>query len=227
MLLEGATATEVAKALGKGKRTIDRWRASKPFKEALSRVNEQVEQKVVSESSDRIANIKNLALDTIERCLSDPDESMRNKLNAARLAQNLTEPMPIELADPPENAWKLSEIKNFQIGQLEKIARAALRRGDENSLDLGLKILDRIAKISGIDEPLGRSIDNVIRAGYLIQTSQQLEGAEVEALVDRLALGCGYQLPQMSPEEGEELVERVQTLIEEYREEIKNESSDF
>lgn len=90
MLLEGATAAEVAKALGKGKRTIDRWRASQPFKDALSRVNAQVEQKVVSESSDRIANIKNLALDTIEQCLSDPEESMRNRLNAARLAQNLT-----------------------------------------------------------------------------------------------------------------------------------------
>ena len=88
MLLEGATATEVAKALGKGKRTIDRWRASKPFKEALSRVNEQVEQKVVSESSDRLSNLKSLALDTIEECLSDPDESMRNRLNAARLAGN-------------------------------------------------------------------------------------------------------------------------------------------
>ena len=86
MLLEGSTAESVAKALGKGKRTIDRWRASKPFKEALSRINEQIQDKAESLVADRLTKLKSLALDTIEECLSDPEESMRNRLNAARLA---------------------------------------------------------------------------------------------------------------------------------------------
>lgn len=88
MLLEGMTATEVAKALGKGKRTIDRWRASKPFKAALSRINEKIQDEAESQVADRLSSLKSLALDTIEECLGDREESTRNRLNAARLAGN-------------------------------------------------------------------------------------------------------------------------------------------
>ena len=145
MLMGGATVKEVARQLGKGERTIHRWRSKPAFKKALSQINQAVESQAISESVNQISKIKSLALDTIERCLCDPEESMRNRLNAVRLAQNLAEPMPILLGEPPENTWNSCQLRDFHVGELEKIARAALSRGDEASVKLGIELLDRIA----------------------------------------------------------------------------------
>ncbi len=86
LTIEGYRAFEIAQILDKGERTIERWRASAAFKSALAETKRSVQKKSVDCVADRLVTIQMLAIDAIEKILSDDEEPSRNKLNAARLA---------------------------------------------------------------------------------------------------------------------------------------------
>ena len=86
LTIEGRDAAEIARILGKGKRTIERWRATPAFKSALVETKRSVQKKSVDRVADRLVKVQMLALDAVEKILSNDGEASRNKLNAARLA---------------------------------------------------------------------------------------------------------------------------------------------
>lgn len=93
LLLSGKTEAETAKAIGKSRTTISRWKKLPEFQEALSRTKDEINEtrmQIASDIASRMERLATKGMDALEAILDNPDTPTREKLEAIAIAGRWT-----------------------------------------------------------------------------------------------------------------------------------------